>query len=119
MDIEIYKALSDESRLRILNLLMRRELCVCEIEFILEMSQTNVSRHLNKLKNANIVTVKKKSKWAYYSINESFIENNPKLYEHLQFSFQSDDQLNEDMNKLISLEKNEAFWSESNIIRLV
>ncbi len=48
--VNMFKALSDENRLRIMSLLIREELCVCEIEVILELSQSNVSRHLNKLK---------------------------------------------------------------------
>lgn len=90
MDTEIFKALSDESRLRILNLLVRKELCVCEIEAILDMSQSNVSRHLNKLKIANIVTSKKESQWAYYKLSDKFIEDNGHLYEHLKNCFDRD-----------------------------
>ncbi|MCR3921686.1 MAG: metalloregulator ArsR/SmtB family transcription factor [Firmicutes bacterium] len=100
MDIEIYKALSDESRQRIFNLLMQRELCVCEIEKILEMSQSNVSRHLNKLKNANMVVSKKDSQWAYYSISDTFINNNHYLYEHLCHSYTKNDILLQDRDKL-------------------
>jgi len=86
-EIVVFKALSDESRLRIINLLMQRELCVCEIEKILDMSQSNVSRHLNKLKNAGIVLSKKQSQWAYYSLNDVFISSNSYLYEHLRSKF--------------------------------
>lgn len=116
MNTEIYKALSDESRLRLLNLLFKRELCVCELENILNMSQTNVSRHLNKLKNANIVTMKKESKWAYYSINEHFIKNNENLIKHLKSSFMEDKDLAHDMNILISFEEKQALCSDSNIV---
>lgn len=103
MDIEIYKALSDESRLRILNLLMQRELCVCEIELILEMSQSNVSRHLNKLKHADIVVSKKKSQWVHYTIRKEFIEKNHYLYEHLRDKFSMEDMFLRDIDKLPAL----------------
>ena len=43
--IEIMKALADENRLRIVHLLLQEQLCVCELEYVLQMSQTNVSRH--------------------------------------------------------------------------
>lgn len=100
MDTEIYKTLSDESRLRILNLLMQKELCVCEIEAVLDMSQSNVSRHLNKLKNSGIVISKKKLQWVFCSINNDFFEGNNYLYEHLKDTFGKDVQLLEDINKL-------------------
>ncbi|OFW49561.1 MAG: transcriptional regulator [Actinobacteria bacterium RBG_13_35_12] len=112
MDIKIYKALSDESRLKILNLLIQQELCVCEIEVILDMSQSNVSRHLNKLKSAKIVVYKKESQWAYYTISNMFIEDNNYLYEHLKNKFSFDDQLLEDLDKLNSLKKQHAICDE-------
>lgn len=56
MDLmQILKALADDTRLRILNILQEEELCVCEIETILNISQSNASRHLNKLINAKIL----------------------------------------------------------------
>lgn len=100
MDVEIFKAFSDENRLRIVNLLMHKELCVCEMEAVLEMSQSNVSRHLIKLKQAQIVTSKKDSQWVYYSINPIFIEYNNHLYAHLQSRFAADKSLAADSEKL-------------------
>lgn len=73
--LQVIKAFSDESRLRILNILSYRELCVCEIEEILGVTQSNVSRHLNKLSNANIINYYRSAKYVYYKINEDiFIE---------------------------------------------
>lgn len=112
MDIEIYKALSDENRLRILNILIQKELCVCEIELILDMNQSNVSRHLNKLKNARIVVFKKDSQWNYYAINDKFIEDNNYLYEHLKNKFSTDEALLKDMYKLSSLKKQHEICNE-------
>ncbi len=112
MDIEIYKALSDENRLRILNILMQKELCVCEIELVLNMSQSNVSRHLNKLKNAKIVICKKDSQWNYYAINDKFIEDSNYLYEHLKNKFSADEDLLKDMYKLSSLKEQHEICNE-------
>ena len=70
--IETFKALSEESRLRILALLVDRDMCVCDIEKQLNMTQSNVSRHLSALKNSGIVESKKKAQWAYYGISEKF-----------------------------------------------
>lgn len=79
--IQILKALSDETRLRILNILRDGPLCVCEIEAILEISQSNASRHLSKLTTANLVNYYKEAKFIYYKLDHetlkqySFIQN--------------------------------------------
>ncbi len=68
MDVsEILKALADPNRLRILNLLHEEPLCVCDLEAILDLNQSNLSRHLSKLKQAGIVTSQKKALFTYYS----------------------------------------------------
>jgi ArsR family transcriptional regulator len=71
MDIVyIFKALADENRIRILNLLKNGELCVCDIDGVLGIKQSNASRHLNKLKMAGIIVSEKKSQWVYYRLND-------------------------------------------------
>ncbi len=65
------KALAEESRLRIINLLYERELCVCDIEAVLKISQTNVSRHLACLKNAGLITASKQAQWVHYALLKS------------------------------------------------
>lgn len=82
--INIFKALSEESRLRIVSLLLDEELCVCEIEEILKMTQSNASRHLTALKRCGILESYKKAQWAYYCINPEFKEKNQLLWEHLE-----------------------------------
>lgn len=72
--IYIIKSLSHENRLRILNLLKKQELCVCELENIMEINQSNVSRHLNKLKQAGIIKSNQKAQWVYYSLNKKILK---------------------------------------------
>lgn len=72
--IQVMKALSDETRMRILNILKDGDLCVCEIEFLLDITQSNASRHLNKLTNAKILNYYKVAKYVYYKINEDTIK---------------------------------------------
>ncbi len=72
--VEIFKALSDESRLRIINILKEKKMCVCDIENILELPQANVSRHLSRLKSVGLIKSEKKSQWVYFWINEEFLE---------------------------------------------
>jgi ArsR family transcriptional regulator len=65
----IFKALSDESRLRILTLLLQRgELCVCDIEAATEFTQTKTSRHLSYLKRVGLVNVRRDGLWMHYSV---------------------------------------------------
>ena len=67
----IFKALSDETRLRVVKLLEERELCVCELIQVLNMSQPRISRHLGVLKNAGLVNDRREGKWVYYSLQKS------------------------------------------------
>ena len=82
--VEIFKALAEESRLRILSLLLQNEMCVCEIEECLNMSQSNVSRHLTALKKCQILDSYKQAQWAYYKISDKFIEENKALWTYLE-----------------------------------
>jgi len=68
--IPIFKALSDETRLRIIKLLEQGELCVCDIVAALDMVQPKVSFHLSTLKEAGLIKDQKQGKWIHYSLNE-------------------------------------------------
>lgn len=63
------QALSDETRLRILKLLAQRELCVCELEAVLGMTQSRVSTNLAVLRNAGLVRDRRDGKWVFYSLD--------------------------------------------------
>lgn len=71
--IQLLKALSDETRIRILNILKDGELCVCEIQEILEINQSNASRHLDKLRNIGLITYEKRAQWVYYGLSEKML----------------------------------------------
>jgi ArsR family transcriptional regulator len=65
----LLKAISDESRVRILNLLIHRgELCVCDIEDVLGATQTKISRHLGYLRRSGLVSARRSGLWMLYSI---------------------------------------------------
>ena len=66
--VDMFKALSDETRLRIIILLSEKELCVCQIEAALVLSQAKVSRHLTVLRHAGLVHARRNGLWIYYSI---------------------------------------------------
>ncbi|MGC6173991.1 ArsR/SmtB family transcription factor [Lacrimispora sp. 38-1] len=67
--IELFKMLSDETRLRILLLLSKKALCVCEICDILNEPQPKVSRHLTKLRDMGFVKDERQGQWIFYSLN--------------------------------------------------
>jgi ArsR family transcriptional regulator, arsenate/arsenite/antimonite-responsive transcriptional repressor len=66
-----FKALSDETRLRILKLLEHGELCVCDIVAAFDMIQPKVSFHLGVLKAAGLVKDRKEGKWMHYKVDDS------------------------------------------------
>jgi ArsR family transcriptional regulator len=64
----LFRALSDETRLRIVALLTHGELCVCHIENALSLSQPNASRQLGILRNAGLVDTRRDGSWVYYRL---------------------------------------------------
>jgi len=69
--LAVFKALSDETRLRVVKLLENGELCVCHIVAAVDMSQSRISFHLKILKDAGLVKGRREGKWMYYRLNES------------------------------------------------
>jgi len=67
--VRCFKALSDETRLRILNILLERECCVCEVMQALDISQTRASRNLAALYEAGFLKLRKDGLWSLYSID--------------------------------------------------
>ena len=65
---KLFRALGDETRVRIVALLAHGELCVCHVEKALELSQPNVSRHLGILRMAGIVDARRDGTWVYYKL---------------------------------------------------
>ena len=73
--VQLFKALSEEPRVRILNLMfMKGEMCITDLEIILEFTQAKTSRHLSYLKNSGIVNSRKADQWVFYSIKEEVTE---------------------------------------------
>jgi len=73
------KALGDETRLRILALLMHGELCVCDIMTALSLPQSTASRHLAYLRNAGWVSGTRRGKWMYYRLTTESTFGDPGL----------------------------------------
>ena len=66
----VFRALGDETRVRIVALLVHGELCVCHLEEALGLSQPNASRQLGILKNAGVLDSRRDGTWVYYRISE-------------------------------------------------
>lgn len=71
----IYKALGDETRLRLLWALSLEELCVCDLAKVVEMSQSAVSHQLRILRNLKLVKYRREGKRIYYSLDDEHIVN--------------------------------------------
>ncbi len=68
---ELFKGLADPIRLRIVALLLERELCVCDLMAVLQLPQSTVSRHMNRLKSAGLVMDRRDGKWVHYRLEPS------------------------------------------------
>lgn len=98
--LEIIKALSHENRLRIINLLKQQDLCVCELENIMEVNQSNASRHLSKLKQVEIIIDEQKAQWVYYKINQKLLKKHPFLQNIIEEELDSLDICQKDQQRL-------------------
>lgn len=81
----LFKALTDETRLRILALLLAEgELCVCDIIAALELPQSTISRHLAYLRKTRWVADRRCGVWMYYSIDQKRLDFDPDLLAYLK-----------------------------------
>jgi ArsR family transcriptional regulator len=65
---KFFKALGEPTRLKILKLLVEKEMCVCELMDVLDMNQPRISQHLRVLKEAGVIKERKQAQWIYYSL---------------------------------------------------
>lgn len=101
MDIlQVLKALGDETRIRILNLLSQGELCVCELERLLDINQSNASRHLNKLTVTGLIAYEKRALYVYYKINSKVLNEYSFLNELISAEFNKLEKCRADIKKL-------------------
>lgn len=98
---EIFKVLGDTNRLRIINLLLSTKLCVCELEVILDMTQSNVSRHLGRLRNIGLVNTTKEAQWVFYQVDGDFTKDHDLLISYLISSFKRDDFYQKDWERYL------------------
>jgi ArsR family transcriptional regulator, arsenate/arsenite/antimonite-responsive transcriptional repressor len=97
---QYFKALADTNRLRILNLLLHGELCVCDIQYVLQATQPNVSRHLSYLKNSGLVLDRRDGYRIFYRLAAPKQGTKRHLFEFLQDAYKNEKQLQADKKRL-------------------
>ncbi len=86
----IFRALSDRTRLRILNLLQAGELCVCHLVAVLDVPQPTASRHLSYLRKAGLVVARKEGLWMHYRLAPARSKSHAMLLECLAQCFREE-----------------------------
>ena len=105
---KILKALSDPSRLKLLKLLSEKELCVCEIEEIMNIKQTTVSQQLRRLKEADLVNERKDGWWTYYCLKKETIQEFITSFkEFMEMDLKNVSELKEHYKRFSRLSKNQ------------
>ncbi len=97
---QYFKALADTNRLRILNLLLHGELCVCDIQYVLQATQPNISRHLSYLKNSGLVLDRRDGYRIFYHLADPKQGTKKRIFEFLQDAYKSEAQLAADKKRL-------------------
>jgi ArsR family transcriptional regulator len=99
--VKLFKALSDETRIRILKVLLQRECCVCEVMQALDISQSRASRNLGILEDAGFIKSKRDGLWIVYSIDEQKTNSYPtRLIELLRGSLVNEEVIQQDRERL-------------------
>lgn len=96
----LFAALSDRTRLRLLNLMSGREVCVCYFVEILGQSQPKISRHLAYLRRAGVVHARRDGKWMHYSIRRPADAGAAAILEATLRSFAGDREMQADVARL-------------------
>jgi ArsR family transcriptional regulator len=105
-EVNVFKALSDPNRIRIIKMLTERELCMCEVREILGLSNSTVSQHLTILRNAGLLLDSKEGKWVNFRLNNKsesqFIRSVIRL---VQDSFDDDETIQKDANTVHQVDR--------------
>ncbi len=82
--MDIFNILRDSDKLQIILVLLNNEICVCDLELVLDLKQSTLSNKLRTLRLAGMIDVRKDKNWHYYSINQAFYIENKKLIEYIK-----------------------------------
>ena len=98
--VPLFAALADRTRLRLLNLMAGREVCVCYLVEILRQGQPKISRHLAYLRKAGVVAARRDGKWMHYRIERPANAAAASVLEAVFESFNSDREMQADLDRL-------------------
>jgi ArsR family transcriptional regulator, arsenate/arsenite/antimonite-responsive transcriptional repressor len=99
--LDILKALGDETRLRIVNILFEvDEMCGCEVEALLGLSQSNASRHLSRLRGCGLISGERRGQWIHFSLTQRYRENGGFVVEVLKAARAETPALQTDLDRL-------------------
>lgn len=102
---QIFKALSDSNRLRILKMLEQKPLCVCEITAALQLATSTVSKHLSILREAGFIRDEKEGKWVNYTLHTE--NKTAQLYPIVSEWLKSEEIVKQDIEKLKHIDRRE------------
>ena len=106
MDSKLFKALSDNGRLRILKMLQQRSLCVCEITDIIQLATSTVSKHLSILRDAGFIIEQKDGKWVNYGVNSRSTDQRViEILTKLDFWIEDSQVIEDDKQKVKSVDR--------------
>ena len=100
-----FRAFADPVRMRLLNILVSGEVCVCDLMTIVELPQATVSRHLSYLRRAGLVDVRRDGSWNYYALSSKRTELHRKLLDCLGLCFSDVPQLKADLVRAAKVRK--------------
>jgi len=115
--VNILKVLGDENRIRILNLLKDGERCVCEMESILGLNQSNVSRHLTRLSSSKLIKSYKKAQFVYYTLNDDTLNNYEFIKELLNNEMNKIEQCRQDSKMLVLFKENNVNCENIEVVK--
>lgn len=98
--VPLFAALADPTRLRLLNLIAGREVCVCYLVEILRQSQPKISRHLAYLRRAGVVAARREGKWMHYRIEQPKDEAAASILASLLDSLKMDREMRAELARL-------------------
>jgi len=98
--VPLFAALADRTRLRLLNLIAGREVCVCYLVEILRQGQPKISRHLAYLRKAGVVAARREGKWMHYRVERPGDAATASILDAVFESFKSDREMQSDLARL-------------------
>jgi ArsR family transcriptional regulator, arsenate/arsenite/antimonite-responsive transcriptional repressor len=99
----LFSALADRTRLRLLSLMATGEVCVCFFVEVLNQSQPKISRHLAYLRNAGVVEARRDGKWMHYRIVEPKDANAARIFNEVRSWLIEDEEMKRDRERLVKV----------------